>query len=65
MSCSLHDYLASQKISANSYGFYALLGALVRKADTSNLERIKLAWPEFTEQFIKRYNAPGGKLGTD
>jgi len=63
--CSLYDYLESQKIAAQGYTFYGLLGALVRKADTENLERIRKAFPGFVEMFVERYNAPGGKLDTD
>jgi len=63
--CPKYVYLESQRIAATSPSFYGLLAALVRKADTDNLDKIKAAWPGFVEEFMARYNAPGGDLPTD
>jgi len=60
MKISLFEYEQSQQISAQGYQFYALLGALMRDADTDNTEKLKTAWPEFWESMKRRYNAPVG-----
>lgn len=60
--CNMYDYQLSLEISTHGFPFYALLAALIRKADSDNLERIRRERPTFTDEFIKRYNAPGGKL---
>ena len=57
---SLYDYQQSQKISAEDYPFYALVMAAFRQADTFNLERLRKAFPATYDEFIARYNAPGG-----
>ena len=59
---SHYDYILSQKISASGYSFYGLLAALVRDADTDNLERLRNAFPGFVDMFQARYEAPGGVL---
>lgn len=62
---SLHEYLCSQAISAEDPPFYALLFAMIRQADTDNVEKIKRAWPDKWEEMQARYNAPGGILPED
>jgi hypothetical protein len=57
---SLYEYEQSQQISAQGYQFYALLGALIRDADTDNTARLKAAWPDIYESMQRRYNAPMG-----
>ena len=59
---SLIEYLESRRIAAADYEFYALLFAMIRKADNENLEKIRMAWPEKYTEFVARYNAPGGAL---
>jgi hypothetical protein len=59
---NLYDFEASLHIAARPEPFYALLGALIRKADTSNRAKIKAMWPEEYETFWRRYNAPAGVL---
>ena len=59
---SLHEYLESQEIDKHNYQFYALLMALIRKADTNNLSKLTLMWPDTVAEFRARYNAPGGVL---
>lgn len=62
---SHYDYEMSKYASAHNYPFYALIMAAIRQADTDNLEKIKEAWPEVYQEFVNRYNAPGGILSTD
>jgi hypothetical protein len=62
---SLYDYRKSIEIAAKDYPFYALLFALIRQADTDNLECIRAMWPEAYDEFQERYNAPGGVIDAD
>lgn len=59
---SLYDYLASKDLARLDPPFYALIFAVIRKADTDNLAKLKKAFPEQVEEFFQRYNAPGGAL---
>lgn len=56
------DYTHSMTLSAEDPPFYALLFALIRKADTSNMEKIAREWPDVVAEFKMRYNLPGGLL---
>ena len=58
---SLHDYQMSGEAS-RAYDFYALLMAAMQNADTENLMRLRMAFPEVWEGLDKRYNSPGGML---
>jgi hypothetical protein len=62
---SLHEYLCSRAISKEDPPFYALLFALMRKADSDNAAKIKAAWPARWLEMQERYNAPGGILPSD
>lgn len=42
---SLYDYRVSQEIASHDYPVDALVMAAMRKADSSNLERLKLGFP--------------------
>jgi hypothetical protein len=59
---SLHEYEVSLNISARDYPFYALIMAAFRKADSDNLGKLRCAFPLTWNEFIERYNAPGGLL---
>lgn len=59
---SLYDYKASMDIERNDYPFYAIIMAAMRKADSNNLTKLRLMWPEVWEELEARYNAPGGVL---
>jgi hypothetical protein len=56
------DYQASKKIAGEDYPFYALVMALMRQSDSTNLAKLKRAWPEVWAELDARYNAPGGLL---
>ena len=47
------------------HGFYALLMAAMRKADTPNTVKLQAAWPEVWADLQERYDAPGGVLDSD
>jgi hypothetical protein len=59
---SLFDYIQAQEIESKDYPFYALLMSLIRRADTNNLAKLELMWPDIVDEFRQRYNAPGGRL---
>ncbi|KUH86312.1 hypothetical protein [Mycobacterium sp. IS-1556] len=62
---SLYDYRASQQIGAADPPFHALIMAAIRKADTGNAARLRMAFPDTFAEFEARYNAPGGMLPED
>jgi hypothetical protein len=43
-------------------GFYPLLMAALRVADTENYARIRMVFPDVVAELEARYNAPGGVL---
>ncbi len=59
------EYEESKRISAHDYGFYALIMAAMRHADTSNIYRLQQAFPEIWAELEARYNAPGGIIPSD
>ena len=61
----LHEYLVSQEIERKDYPFYSLVMALARRADTDNLEKLRMAFPETVEEFERRYHAGAGILPED
>ena len=62
---SLYDYRESAEIAEKDYQFYALIMAAMRKADTDNLEILKVAFPEVYRELVKRYHAPAGEIEGD
>lgn len=59
---SWYDYRESLKVSETDPGFYALIMAAYRKADTDNAAKLEFEWPEICEELRRRYAAPGGFL---
>ena len=55
-------YHAGVKISRADPPFYALLVALMLRADSYNAERLRLAFPDDWDEVQRRYDAPGGVL---
>ena len=62
---SHYDYEVSKHIAGHDYPFYALMMALIRQADSDNIERIREMWPEVVAEFEQRFNAPGGILPSE
>lgn len=62
---SLYDYNASKEIERSDPPFYALVMAAMRKASTTNGERLAFAFPDVWDELQARYNAPGGLLPDD
>lgn len=62
---SLYDYEMSKKLMMEDPPFCALIMAAMRKADTDNLERLKVGFFDTWEELQTRYNAPGGRLKGD
>lgn len=59
---SRYDYQQSQEIQARNYPFYALIMAAMRQADSDNIERLKMVFPDVWIELMSRYNSPGGLL---
>ena len=59
---SLYDYEKSKEIDAP---FYAIIMAAMRKADTNNMALLNLIYPQVYQEFMERYNAPGGVIEGD
>jgi len=62
---SYHEYEESLKLNAEDAPFFALIMAAMRKADSFNIERLRVAFPETYRELTARYNAPGGRLPGD
>ena len=66
---SKHDYEQSGYIELASHNqrwsFYALLMAVIRRADTDNLAALERAFPDVVKELRQRYSAPGGVLESD
>lgn len=59
---SLYDYRASQELEKKDVPFYALIMAAMRKADSTNIWKLRVAWPELWTELEARYHAQGGVL---
>lgn len=59
---SHYEYEFSKLLSVSDPPFVSIIMAGIRKADDASLEKIKKEWPEIFEEFVARYNAPGGYL---
>lgn len=61
----LYEYFYSLGIVVSEPPFYAIIMAAMRNADSDNIEKLKLMWPEIWEELGKRYRSPGGILPKD
>ena len=59
---SLYDYRESLELGKRDIGFYALIMAAMRRADTNNTAKLQLCWPEIWDELYRRYHAPAGIL---
>lgn len=62
---SWFDYQESKRLAADDAPFHALLMAAMRKADSTNLDRLRAAFPGIYAELLARYEAPGGALPSD
>ena len=58
----LHAYLVSQELAKGDPPFASFIFCAIRKADSQNLARLSMVFPELVDEFRERYNAPGGAL---
>lgn len=56
-----YEYKRAMQAAAD-YGFYELIQAAMRNADTGNGRRLEAAFPEVWRELQRRYDAPGGLL---
>jgi len=61
---SHYDYEVAKRIWAefSDDEIYGIVQALMRFADSTNLDKLKTAWPEGWRELQARYNAPGWLL---
>lgn len=63
---SRYEYLQSKQVeqigTQMGWGFYSMLMAVMRRADTRNSAYLRAAFPEVWDELQRRYNAPGGYL---
>ncbi len=63
---SLHDTDIRKDIEKiPGVSFYGILLALIARADTNNLARLKQVFPEVVREFTIRYHAPAGALNIE
>jgi hypothetical protein len=62
---SLYDYQMSIAIDKQDLPFYAMLMALMRKADFDNQQKLKVIFPSVWKELEERYNSPGGILKSE
>lgn len=62
---SKFGYEQSKSIVAQGYAFDSLLMALMRQADTDNIQKLKSVFPNEHAELQERYNSPGGWLSTE
>ena len=56
------DFKVGTDLYKQDIYFYALIVAAILKSDSSNLKKLKSAFPEIYEETFKRYESPGGCL---
>lgn len=52
-------------VPADKQQIYAIIMAAIRRADSTNLARLRAMFPEVVAEVEARYNAPGAILETD
>jgi hypothetical protein len=59
---TLADYQDSKKLNATDHSLASLIFAAIQKADNFNLNRFRMVFPEYYDEFMARYQAPGGAI---
>jgi hypothetical protein len=62
---SLHEYRAATRLARADLSFYALIMGAMLRADSDNIERLKLAFPETWAELDARYSGAGGRIPGD
>ncbi len=63
---SMHDLHIRHKIEEiPDVSFYGILLALIARADTDNLARLRQVFPEVVREFTVRYHGPAGALNIE
>lgn len=62
---SRYDYEQSKVIATHGFTFHGLLMAAMRQADSENVARLRMVFPEVHAELDARYNAPGGYVEGD
>lgn len=63
MKSSLYDWQQALEISKIDPQVNALIMAACMKADSDNMRRLELGFPELVREARERWNAPGGRIG--
>lgn len=58
MKPNLIDYLIGTVLKQADLPFHGILTALIKRADSDNLMKLELLWPEEVDTIRKRYNSP-------
>jgi hypothetical protein len=62
---SRFDYEECKRVRQTDPGFYSLLMAAMMKADSTNVVKLRIVFPEVWDELQARYDAPGGILPGD
>ena len=58
---SYYDYIIGREIALLGGLFYAIIQAAMRQADTDNLDKLKIVFPDVYVDLYNRYNSQGGR----
>jgi hypothetical protein len=59
---TLDDYQKSKKLAESDPSFATLIFAAMLKADSYNLCRFRMVFPEYYDEFMLRHRSPGGAI---
>ncbi len=62
MNIHVTDYWKMKRLVKEDFPFYAALAYLIHKADSDNLQKLALIWPEEVAGMQRRHNAPAGAI---
>lgn len=61
----LYDYKIAEQLANSAPPVDALIMAAVLRADSDNVARLQVAFPQLVAETGARYRAPGGRLDSD
>lgn len=62
---SLYDFKIATELAHKDTPFYALIMAAMYRADSENIKKLKLMWPDIWDEAYERYHAPEGIIKGD